>query len=307
MRRWLVGLALLVAALIALPPQWFRAFGAAPPALPPADRTIGLAAGTALSALDRGSGPPLVLVHGLPGCGHDWSPLVDALAERGHRVIAYDRAGYGRSDPRRAGAYTVDENARDLLALLESEDLRDATVVGWSYGGGTAIRAAILDPARIARLVLIGSAGPWADAPEDPALFAVLFSKPAMDWMGAVPPVARALQAAISAQAFAPEPVPPWWAAQLAANLGSPHTAHAYRQEGALFAWSEDLDPSPIDRPILVIHGAEDRLVPLQVGHGLHRSAREGRLAVVEGAGHMLPVTRPALLADQIAAFVAGG
>src|SRR3990170_1953552 len=85
------------------------------------------------------------------------------LAARGHRVLAYDRVGYGRSDRRTNGAYTVASNASELLALLAAEDLRDAVVVGWSYGGGTSIVAARGDASRMSRLVLGGRVGPGVE------------------------------------------------------------------------------------------------------------------------------------------------
>ena len=80
-----------------------------------------------------------MLVHGLPGSAYDWAPLTDALAARGFRVIAYDRMGYGYSDARADGDFTIAANARDLLGLLENQDLSHlleycqlaAKAVGW--------------------------------------------------------------------------------------------------------------------------------------------------------------------------------
>jgi pimeloyl-ACP methyl ester carboxylesterase len=302
MRRLAFVLIALLLAAIVLPPLWFTVFPETPPELPPADRRIDVG-GASLSAVVRGQGRPVVLVHGLPGSGHDWRPLTDVLVRRGHHVIAYDRLGYGRSDPRPDDDFTEEGNARDLIALLESEGIEDATVVGWSYGGGTAIRAAIQDPSRIGRLVLVASSGPWPDAPEDPAVFGLLFSRPVMGWVRAVPPLGRALRATFSEEAFAPEPVADWWGDQLAANFAQPHTQATWLAEGARFEWDEDLDPSSIRLPILVIQGDADRSVPLEVARILDERAPRSQLVVIEGAGHMLPITRPDVLAQRIAAF----
>jgi len=305
MRRVLVGIGLLLVVAVVAPPLWFAVFPAEPPPpLPPGDRRIPVGEGASVSAVDRGEGPAVVLVHGLPGSAHDWAPTTELLARRGHRVIAYDRVGYGHSDARRDGDYTPDGNARDLLALLEHEDLRDATVVGWSYGGATAIRAAAIDDSRIGRLVLVGSAGYWPDAPDPPAVFAVLFSRPVLAWMRAVPPVGRALQDALSQQAFGDEPIPDWWRPRLAANFAMPHTPTTHREEGARMGWGESLDTASLDVPILVVHGDDDRLVPLEVGRILDERADRSQLFVVEGGSHMLPVTRPDELAKRIAPFV---
>jgi 2-hydroxymuconate-semialdehyde hydrolase len=289
-------------ALVALPPLFYALFSEALPELPPPGRRIPVADGVSVNTVERGSGPPVVLAHGLPGTAYDWAPLTEALAERGLRVLAYDRVGFGHSDPRPDDDFTIEANARELLGLLESEDLRDATIAGWSYGGGTAIRAALRDPSRIGRLVLVGSSGP--DEPEPPAIFALLFSAPVMAWLRSVPPVSRGLQRAMSIQAFSEQPQPDWWLPQLRANLAAPHTSRTMREEGARFT-TDGLDPAPIERPILVIHGDDDRLVPLAVAEGLHRSAQNSELLVIEGGSHMLPITHSDLLADRIAAFIA--
>ena len=74
-------------------------------------------------------------------------------------------------------------------------------------------------------------------------------------------------------------------------------------EEGARMTWDASLDPAPIDRPILVIHGDEDALVPLEVAERLHERARASQLWVVEGGGHMLPITRPDEIAKRVASF----
>jgi len=304
-RRLLGTVVLLLAALVVLPPLFFRVFpGDAPPQLPAADRRILVGEGVFVSAVVRGRGKPVVLVHGLPGSGHDWRAVTEILAPLGLHVIAYDRVGYGRSDARRNGDFSIDANARDLLGLLESEGLADATVVGWSYGGATAIRAARLDPSRIGRLVLIGSAGPWPDRPPDPAIYRLIFSVPAMAWVRAVPPMGRALQAGFSAEAFGDEAMPDWWLPQLAANFASPHTQETWLGEGAAMSWGEELDPAPLDLPILVIQGEDDRLVPLEVAEAIHGRARRSQLWVIEGGSHMLPITHSDEIVKRVASFV---
>jgi non-heme chloroperoxidase len=242
------------------------------------------------------------MVHGLPGSAYDWAPLADALAARGHRVIAYDRVGYGHSAPRTNDAYTPDGNARDLLGLLESENLSDATVVGWSYGGPVSIIAARKDPSRIARLVLVGSGGPSDDPREPPAAMALLSSGPVRWYLAAVPPMGRGLQSALSAAAFSGGEQPDWWLPNLAANFSKPSMRTTYYAEGERFMESE-LGIEEVDLPILVIHGDDDNLAPLAIGEWLARHARQSTLQVIEGGSHMLPITHAPLLADSIHAF----
>ncbi len=104
-----------------------------------------------------GSGPVILLLHGL-GCDHTtWAPVIESLA-RTHTVIAPDLLGHGRSDKPRAD-YSVGGYAngmRDLLTLLGIDSV---TVVGHSFGGGVAMQFAYQYPERTERLVLVGSGG----------------------------------------------------------------------------------------------------------------------------------------------------
>lgn len=86
-----------------------------------------------------GEGRPVVLIHGWPLSAAAWSEQVPALTGAGYRVIAYDRRGFGRSDKPEDG-YGYDTLADDLAHVLTELDLRDATLVGFSMGGGEVAR-----------------------------------------------------------------------------------------------------------------------------------------------------------------------
>src|SRR6266702_3988431 len=88
---------------------------------------------------DHGSGKPVVLVHGWPLSGASWERQVAALLSAGHRVITYDRRGFGRSG-RPASGYDYDTFAEDLHELVTKLDLRDVGLVGFSMGGGEVAR-----------------------------------------------------------------------------------------------------------------------------------------------------------------------
>jgi pimeloyl-ACP methyl ester carboxylesterase len=100
---------------------------------------------------ERGSGPPLLLVHGTGGYAGLWSPVVAGLA-RSYRVIAYDRRGFARSSP--APSTVLADHARDAAELLGALDASPATIVGWSAGGVVALDLAASYPDRVAALVL---------------------------------------------------------------------------------------------------------------------------------------------------------
>ncbi len=292
-------------ALIGLPPLYYSVFPAEVPQLPPPGRRIDVGGGVAVNAIIEGQGRPIVLVHGLPGSAYDWAPLSQALAARGHRVIAYDRVGYGHSDARTNDFYTPDGNAEDLLGLLETEDLRDATVVGWSYGGPIAIIAARKDPSRIGRLVLIGSGGPSDDPQQPPAAMALLSSGPVRWYLAAVPPLGRGLQSALSELAFSGAQQPDWWLPNLAANFAMPSMRATYYAEGERFMESE-LDIEEVDQPILLLHGDNDKLAPLAIGRWLAGHAKHSKLQVIKDGSHMIPITHAFELADSIQEFVDG-
>lgn len=85
------------------------------------------------------SGRPVVLIHGWPLSGLSWSQQVPALEAAGYRVVSYDRRGFGRSDKPFSG-YDYDTLAEDLAAVIGSLGLADATLVGFSMGGGEVAR-----------------------------------------------------------------------------------------------------------------------------------------------------------------------
>lgn len=302
-RLALLLLAFAVMAL-ALPPLWFVVFREPAPELLASGRRVLLPGGVGVNVLEQGAGPPVVLVHGLPGCAYDWRELLHALADRGFRAFAYDRPGYGYSDSRGSSPHTVQQNAAELVALLAALDLREVTVVGWSYGGATAMAAAEQDPDRMARLVLVGSAAPGIQDEEPPFLFRLFASRPVLAWLHAVPPLARGLRRAMSVEAFSGAPAPGWWLPTLEANFARPHTVQTWRREMQAFAGAAPVDPSRIGLPVLVVHGDDDRLVSAAVARGIHRQVPRSRLRLIEGGSHMLPVTHADWLAEEIAALV---
>lgn len=114
-----------------------------------------------------GDGRPVVLIHGWPLSGASWGHQVPALAEAGHRVITYDRRGFGRSD-KPAGGYDYDTFAGDLAALLEGLDLRDVALVGFSMGGGELARyVGRFGEERVRSLVFAAAVPPYLLKTED--------------------------------------------------------------------------------------------------------------------------------------------
>ncbi len=116
---------------------------------------------------DWGSGKPVVLIHGWPLDSDMWSEQAVYLAERGYRVIAYDRRGFGRSSQPWQG-YDYDTLAADLNALMEKLDLRDAALVGFSMGGGEVARyLSKYGSSRVSKAILVSAVTPFLLKTED--------------------------------------------------------------------------------------------------------------------------------------------
>jgi non-heme chloroperoxidase len=126
---------------------------------------------------DHGAGTPVVLIHGWPLSGAAWEKQTVALVKAGHRVITYDRRGFGRSSKPAVG-YNYDTFAADLDVVLKALDLRDAALVGFSMGTGEVTRyIGKYGTGRVRKAVLIGTLGPYlVKAPDnvegvDPSVF----------------------------------------------------------------------------------------------------------------------------------------
>src|SRR5882757_2838774 len=110
---------------------------------------------------DHGTGQPVVLIHGYPLNGHSWEKQERVLLEAGHRVISYDRRGFGRSSQPTVG-YDYDTFAADLKALLDHLDLRDVTLVGFSMGSGEVVRyLGTFGSQRVRNAALLGAIPPF--------------------------------------------------------------------------------------------------------------------------------------------------
>ena len=311
-RRLLFSIALLaLVVVIALPPL-SRALGsgANPRLVPPPARSVAIGNGLALNVREVGAGSLVVLVHGLPSNIGDWADVPDRLAALGHRVVVYDRIGYGHSSRPAAGAdaYTLAANATQLGALLDALDVERAALVGWSYGGGVVQTFAVEQPARVSHLVLLASVGPAiAEEPVDPvgALATSAIGPAVFHWLTGVPWLSRAVVAGSVANTFSgAEHVPPGWTERTVAQLAMPGTIDAFLAEERNDGYAA-LRPEAITAPTLVLHGSDDRGVPPRVGEDLARRLPHGELALVEGGSHMLPGTHAELVAARIHEWMA--
>ncbi|GAA0737088.1 alpha/beta fold hydrolase [Sphingomonas japonica] len=253
--------------------------------------------GARLHYVDRGSGPVLLLVHGLLGNLRHFSyGLVDALA-KDFRVIAVDRPGSGYSVATGKDAPDIAQQARIILAFADALGLDTPLLVGHSLGGAVALAAAVLAPDRFRGLALIAPLTQPIDTP--PKVFAPLMVPPLLrglvSWTLAVP--AGTLNAGAAAQAvFAPEPVPADFATRGGGALAiRPAT---FRSASFELRSSRDAMLALVPRyaemtvPISILYGRSDALLdPALHGEATAATMRTSRLELVDG-GHMLPITQ---------------
>jgi non-heme chloroperoxidase len=254
---------------------------------------------------DHGAGQPVVLIHGYPLSGRGWDKQVSVLLEAGHRVITYDRRGFGKSSQPASG-YDYDTFAADLNTLLERLDLSDTVLAGHSMGTGEVTRyLARYGSARVAKGVLIAPIPPYLlQADDNPdgvpgSLFdgfvrAARADTPA--WMKGFLDNFYNMDtlrgSLVSDQAY-----------QASWNLAV--TASASAAVACISTWITDFrdDLPKIDVPILVVQGDADEVLPLdKTGQRLPALIKDVDLVVIEGGPHAIPWTH----ADQVNAAVLG-
>ena len=305
--RSLLRLLLLIGVIACVPPivGWMRGGHENAAALPAHGRPVVIAGEVALNVVERGSGTPVVLIHGLPSSAYDWGETPAALADRGHRVVAYDRAGFGYSSrPAPADArYTYESNAADLKGLLDALSIDRASLVGWSYGGAVVQTFAERWPDRVRSATLVGAVGPGFEAREASLLDRVIdspFAAQLLGWVGSVPPVSRAMTTASLNDAFSGSAhIPDGYVEFTRAMLALPGTLDSFVWE-ARRSRPENLRPQALRAPSLVLHGEDDRLVEVAVGKDLHAKLPDSELVIVPRGSHMLPITHPALVAERV-------
>jgi non-heme chloroperoxidase len=246
---------------------------------------------------DHGSGDPVVLIHGYPLNGNSWERQERELLATGHRVISYDRRGFGRSSQPTVG-YDYDTFAADLNALLEHLDLSDTVLVGFSMGTGEVTRyLGSYGSARVRKAVLLGAIPPYLRKTED-------------NPEGVDGEVFDQIKAAIATDRYAwfkdffdnfyntdklmPERISEqaWQASFNVAAGASPFASYA-----CVDTWLTDFrdDLPKIDVPVLVVHGTDDRILPFEAPAArLPGLIGDVKLVAVEGGPHNIAWTHPA-------------
>jgi non-heme chloroperoxidase len=259
---------------------------------------------------DHGSGAPVVLIHGWPLSGRSWEQQVPALVDAGYRVVTYDRRGFGSSSQPWDG-YDYDTFADDLDALLTHLDLRQATLVGFSMGGGEVVRyLARHGTDRVAKAVLAAAVPPYLyksdDNPEgglDDATIEQFEAGVTGDRIAFLDEFTKGFFAAGDRTDLVSEPFR-LYTRDIAAFASPKGTLDCIAAFGRT-DFRADLEKVTV--PTLVIHGDADGIVPFEVSGKRSAEAIEGStLVVVEGGPHGLNVTHAAEFNRALLDFLAG-
>jgi non-heme chloroperoxidase len=256
---------------------------------------------------DHGSGKPVVLIHGWPLSGASWEKQVAALLAEGHRVITYDRRGFGRSSQPSIG-YEYDTFAEDLNKLLSTLDLRDVALVGFSMGAGEVARyLGAHGSDRVRKAVFLSGVTPFllktSDNPlgVEASVFdgikqAIVADRPAFltAFLNNFYNVDELRGTRISDQAL-----------QLSWNVAV--GASAKGSLDCVTAWYTDFrkDIPKIDVPTLIVHGDADRIVPITASaEPLAKSVKGARKVVIQGGPHGITWTHADQVSKELLAFL---
>ena len=266
--------------------------------------------GREVAYLGGGSGPVLLLIHGMAGTCENWRDVLEPLA-RNHTVIAPDLPGHGISAGG-PGDYSLGNLAaglRDLLFVLGHER---ATLVGHSLGGGVAMQFAYQFPEMVERLVLVSSGGLGLEV--SPVLRAAAL--PGADlFIAATASTGQKVGGAIGRGLSAIGMKPAADVAEVArgyASLSEPARRKAFLATLRSVVGTEGQRVSAGDRfylaeevPVLIVWGARDPIIPVRHGEDAHAALPGSQLEIFEGAGHLPQIEQPGRFIAVLERFLA--
>lgn len=247
--------------------------------------------GIATNYHDVGSGDPIVLIHGSgPGvtAWANWRLTIPDLAAT-HRVIALDMLGFGYTDPEPAAAYTQKAWLDHLRGFLDKLGLEKVSLVGNSFGGAMSLALAASDPERVGKIVLMGSGG--LEMPLTDGLATVWGYKPSVENMRKVMEVFAYNRALLSDdliemryQASVRPGISEAFAKMFADNP----------QDNIREISTDEAKIAALPHEVLIVHGREDMVVPVDHAVRLHQLLKHSQLHVFGECGHWTQIERRA-------------
>lgn len=239
-----------------------------------------------------GSGPPVVLVHGLGGRAEDWANLMPQLVRDHHRVYALDLPGYGRSDWPRNAQYSIAEETAAVEAFMNDLHLTRVDLGGWSMGGWIAMRLALDEPQRIRRLMIFDSAGIRFPLKWDISLFE--------------PDTPTKLRKLDDLLMPTPPPQVPGFIARSIFRYVRLHGWVVKRNMDSMLSLVDLLDGKlgALKMPMLIVWGKQDHLIPVSAGEEIHRDVPQSELEIFDGCGHLAPGQCAARIGPVVEGFL---
>jgi non-heme chloroperoxidase len=256
---------------------------------------------------DHGAGKPVVLIHGYPLNGASWEKQVPVLLASGHRVITYDRRGFGKSSQPTTG-YDYDTFAEDLRKLVTTLELRDFALVGFSMGGGEVARyLGKYGSQGVSKAVILSGVPPYLlktpDNPEgvDLSVFQGIEKAVAADRYAFFTDFFKNFYNTdiLGGKRIGDQAVHASW--NVAAG------ASAMASLACVRTWYTDFrkDLPRIDVPTLVIHGDADRILPITAsGLRTAKLIKGARMVVVEGGPHAINWTHADKVNPELVDFL---
>jgi pimeloyl-ACP methyl ester carboxylesterase len=255
-----------------------------------------------------GDGRPVVLIHGWPLSGASWSDQVPALTGAGYRVVTYDRRGFGESDkPGADSGYDYDTLTSDLDAVMTGLDLRDATLVGFSMGGGEVARYLGSVGTERVRSAVFASAIPPCLALDDDHPEGALDDETVRGYQSALQADPPGFLDGFLTNFFSADGELKVTEEQRQTALGLALQADVHAARECIRSWTTDFtgDLATVTVPTLVIHGDSDAIVPIEKsGQRTHEQVAGSELHVVEGGPHGIVTSHPEEFNRELLAFL---
>lgn len=238
-----------------------------------------------------GGGVPLVLVHGLGDRGESWAPMLERLKKAGFHVYAPDLLGYGRSPKPPGSNYSIATQEQFVTDFIQSIGLQQTDLGGWSMGGWIAMKLAIDHPDLIGRVVVYDSAGIRQQVTGGPEIFHPTDGASLQRLADLLEPHAKPLPRFVRRDVLRRMQRGQWVVDRSVASMET----------------GDDLLDSRLPsfpRPLLIVWGSDDELLPLSMAQKMHVLDPGSELEIVEGCGHLAPKTCPNRVAAATAAFL---
>lgn len=251
--------------------------------------------------------PPMILIHGYTASVYVWKTVAPMLADNGFRVIAVDLVGFGWSEKPRSFEYSIEAQARVMSRFMDRLGIRQATIVGNSYGGAVALNLALDHPKCVDKLILVDPV--TNDEPKDHPILRLVSFRGLGEIITPLVADSRFFLRSRMQQTLA----------RANHHLITDERMNAIRRpllskeaHHSLLATSRNWDAKRLEKearlirqPTLIIWGEEDKVIPIKHGYKLHNEMPNSRLVVLKDCGHVPPEEKSEIFTKLVTKFCA--